>query len=241
MTTGSGERNAVLRRQLAQVMRNLGQELVPEDETVIDRFLACDRHVTDTELHQLVGDPAIDMAHVRRALRLLCDLGIAQPIRLDGQVYYEHRHLDQHHDHLICVRCGRILEFAHEGIEQLQAETCRARGFTPLVHKLEIRGVCRECAAAMPPTRTLASCLRGETVEVADVLGGHGLKQRLLALGLTPGTRVSVLAGEGPLVVEVRGSRLALGRGEAAKVIVRQPRPADRGHGVSPHGGTDAG
>jgi len=223
MRSGSHERNRVLRQQFARVVRDLGQELVPEDETIVERFLNSDRHVTEAELHQLVADPGIDLAHIRRALRLLCDLGIAQPIRLDGQVYYEHLHLGRHHDHLICVRCGGIVEFVDQGIEESQRATCTAYGFTPLLHKLEIRGVCRKCAAALPVTRALASCLRGEEVEIADVLGGHGLRQRLLAMGLTRGTRAKVLTGDGPVVVEVRGARLALGRGEAAKVIVRQP------------------
>jgi Fur family ferric uptake transcriptional regulator len=219
----------VLRLQFSRVVRDLGQELIPEDETIVERFLDSDRHLTETELHAAVGDPAIDLAHIRRALRLLCDLGIAQPIRLDG-----------HHDHLICVRCGSIVEFLDRHIEELQRGTCQAYGFTPLLHKLEIRGVCRQCAAALPVTRALASCLRGEVVEIADVLGGHGLKQRLLAMGLTRGTLVSVLSGDGPVVVEVRGSRMALGRGEAAKVIVKQPAGASPRDGGEPHG-ADAG
>jgi len=231
MTSGSRERNRVLRQQFARVMRDLGQELVPEDETIVGRFLDSDCHLTETELHQGVADPAIDLAHIRRALRLLCDLGIAQPIRLDGQVYYEPLHLDRHHDHLICVRCGSIVEFMDQGIEQSQRATCEAYGFTPLLHKLEIRGVCRQCAAALPVTRALASCLRGEEVEIADVLGGHGIKQRLLAMGLTRGTLVKVLTGDGPVVVEARETRLALGRGEAAKVIVKQPATEAAGRG----------
>jgi Fur family ferric uptake transcriptional regulator len=153
---------------------------------------------------------------------MLCDLGIAQPIRLDGQVYYEHLHLDNHHDHLVCVRCGSIVEFMDPGIEALQRDACQTQGFTPLMHKLEIRGVCRECAAALPVTRSLSACMRGETVEVAEVLGGHALKHRLLAMGLTRGTAVTLLCGDGPVVLDVRGTRTALGRGEAAKVIVRK-------------------
>ena len=64
----------------------------------------------------------------------------------------------------------------------------------------------------------------GETARVYAERGGHGAARRLAALGLTPGQPVRILsAGRGgPVLVEVRGSRIALGRGMAAKVLVRR-------------------
>lgn len=236
MSASSQQHSQGLRAQFARVVRDLKQELIPEDDAIAAAFLKVERHVTEQELHALVGDPAIDLSHVRRTLRMLCDLGIAQPIRLDGQTTYEHLHLHSHHDHLICVRCGRIVEFFDADIEARQRDTCKAHGFTPLMHKLEIRGVCDDCARALPVTRSLSSCLRGEAVEISEVLGGQGIKHRLLALGLTPGTVVSILGGDGPVVLGVRGARIALGRGEAAKVIVRQPSAEGTGQGKAKHG-----
>ncbi|NLF16196.1 MAG: Fur family transcriptional regulator [Lentisphaerae bacterium] len=234
MSAASQQHNRSLREQFARVVRDLKQELLPEDEAVIAAFLSAERHVTETELQALVGDAAIDTSQVRRTLRMLCDLGIAQAVRLDGQTTYEHLHLDHHHDHLICVRCGRIVEFLDEDIETRQRDTCLAHGFTPLMHRLEIRGVCQDCARALPVTRALSSCLRGEVVEIGDVVGGHGLRQRLLALGLTRGATVTLIGNDGPVVLDVRGSRLALGRGEAARIIVRQPQSSE--HGKAKHG-----
>jgi ferrous iron transport protein A len=65
----------------------------------------------------------------------------------------------------------------------------------------------------------------GETGQVVGIRGGFGLARRLAELGLTPGEPVRVLAAGrgGPVLVEVRGTRLALGRGMAAKVFVRRP------------------
>lgn len=216
------QRNRMLRERFARAVGELGQELVPEDLAIAEAFLNSDRHVTEVDLEGLIQDPGIDLSHIRRTLRLLCDLGIAERVNLDGECYYEHLHLDNHHDHLVCVRCGRIIEFLNEEIEAGQARTCKAHGFMPLMHKLEIRGVCRECAGNMPETRSLASCVRGERVEIAEVLGGRGLKHRLLALGLTRGIPVTVLSNDGPVSLNIRGARLALGRNEAAKVIVKQ-------------------
>lgn len=63
----------------------------------------------------------------------------------------------------------------------------------------------------------------GVEAEVVDIPHFHGFTHRLIGLGLTPGARLRVLQnrGRGPLIVEVRGSRVALGRGQAARVMVR--------------------
>lgn len=62
----------------------------------------------------------------------------------------------------------------------------------------------------------------GETVKVAAVRAGWGLQRRLADLGLTPGVRVRVISSgkPGPVVLDVRGSRLALGYGVAHKIMV---------------------
>jgi ferrous iron transport protein A len=57
---------------------------------------------------------------------------------------------------------------------------------------------------------------------VVDLPHGHGVARRLVALGITPGAEIQALQnwGRGPLIVEVHGVRLALGRGQAARVVV---------------------
>ena len=63
----------------------------------------------------------------------------------------------------------------------------------------------------------------GDTVRVRDIRGGWGLRRRLADLGITPGVEVRVLSSQkpGPVVLGVRGSRLALGHGVAHKITVR--------------------
>jgi len=70
---------------------------------------------------------------------------------------------------------------------------------------------------------TLRDLQSGQSGTVIDCSGGRGLMSRLAAMGFTPGSRVTVLNnyGRGPILVMVHGSRVALGRGEAAKILVR--------------------
>mgnify|MGYP006305518177 CR=1 FL=1 len=217
--------NERLKEQFLEVIQELGQELLPEDEAVAEAFLAAPHHVSEEQLLDAVEAPSVGVFHVKRVLRLLCELGIAQRTRLGGRMVYEHLHLDNHHDHLVCVRCGRIVEFFEPWVESRIQLVCRKHGFTPLMHKLELRGICPECAARMPETRSLSSCLAGEKVVVREILGGQALRRRLLDLGLPPGTVVGVINAQGPVTLEVRGGRVVLGRGEASSILVSKPVP----------------
>jgi Fur family ferric uptake transcriptional regulator len=216
-------KDAYLRDQFRRMMESLEQEILPADEIVAEAFLGTDRHLTEEDLVRLVQEdhPEIDAPLVRRAMRLLCDLGIAQRVRLGENVVYEHLHAEQHHDHMVCARCGAVREFESARIQEEALRRCREQSFRPLLQRLTIHGICAACAGQMPATRSLASCLQGETVEVAEIAAGHGLKHRLTELGFTRGTVVRVLSAQGPVALEVRGSRVVLGPGQAAKIMVR--------------------
>jgi ferrous iron transport protein A len=71
---------------------------------------------------------------------------------------------------------------------------------------------------------TLSEIPAGESAVVLDFSNGNGIAGRLTSLGFTPGVEVQMTQnfGRGPLIVTVRGTRVALGRGEAAKICVEQ-------------------
>lgn len=75
----------------------------------------------------------------------------------------------------------------------------------------------------MNEATSLLGLATGETAVVCGCNGHHGLMCRLAAMGFTPGSRITVVSNHrhGPILVAVHGSRVALGRGEAAKVLVR--------------------
>jgi len=69
---------------------------------------------------------------------------------------------------------------------------------------------------------TLANVPEGDRVVVVNVAGGRGVRRRLLEMGFAPGSEVEVIANKrGPVVVRVRGVTVALGRGMAAKILVK--------------------
>ena len=60
--------------------------------------------------------------------------------------HYEHTFGHDHHEHMLCIKCGRHIEFSDERIERAQKEICAKFRFTPVDHRLSIRGYCRKCA-----------------------------------------------------------------------------------------------
>jgi Fur family transcriptional regulator, ferric uptake regulator len=85
-------------------------------------------------------------ATVYRTLPLLAEAGILQPAVLAGEVKsYETTFGRQHHDHLLCSRCGTVVEFEFEAFEILQREVAARYGFRLEGHHHELVGVCPEC------------------------------------------------------------------------------------------------
>lgn len=125
-----------------------GLKSTRQRDVILDCFLSCDQHLSTEELYLKLkeSNPGIGFATVYRTLKLFAESGIAREIQFgDGQTRYEHLHAGEHHDHLVCTRCGAIVEFENETIEKLQAEVASLHGFTIKTHKLELYGVCSRC------------------------------------------------------------------------------------------------
>lgn len=87
-------------------------------------------------------------ATIYRALPLLVEAGLVRPTVLSGdRKQYEATFGHEHHDHLICNRCGKIVEFRFEPLETLQRELAARHGFEIEAHVHELIGVCGDCRA----------------------------------------------------------------------------------------------
>jgi Fur family transcriptional regulator, ferric uptake regulator len=87
-------------------------------------------------------------ATVYRTLPLLAEAGILQPAILAGDAKsYETTFGLEHHDHLICSRCRKVIEFGFEAFEILQREVAGKYGFRLEGHHHELLGTCPDCLA----------------------------------------------------------------------------------------------
>ena len=130
-------------------LRNKGLKMTSARETVLQAFLRSEGHLSAEDLLAAAKriDPGLGQATVFRTLKLLADAGLAQDACKDeGPRRYEHVYKHSHHDHLVCVGCGRLIEFCHPQIEKAQNEIFQEFGFRATGHRLELRGLCADCA-----------------------------------------------------------------------------------------------
>jgi len=124
-------------------------------DRIAETFFAMGGHVSVEELVARVRrvDPRVSVATVYRTMKVLSDCGLAMARQFGGgQTRYEAAAGREHHDHMICTRCGEIVEFANEKIESLQELVARRHGFEVELHKLELYGRCARCRGAREAT-----------------------------------------------------------------------------------------
>ncbi|HVS13376.1 MAG TPA: transcriptional repressor [Thermoanaerobaculia bacterium] len=138
------------RRRFRESVRARGQRMTGERLALFDEIYAQHGHIDAAEILRAMraAGSKISRATIYRNLDLLVDCGLVRKQRLGGRHIYEHVHTGQRHDHLVCRRCGRVVEFVSPGIEAMQREICRAHGFEPEDHSLQIQSLCLECAGA---------------------------------------------------------------------------------------------
>ncbi|MGA6927142.1 MAG: transcriptional repressor [Desulfosarcina sp.] len=193
---------------------------------VMEAFMQTDGHVSSAQIIERLNDRGIrlDPEFVRDTLKLICQYGFASKRQFDnGEVLYEHLHLGQHHDHIVCTKCRKIVEFEDPGLEALQIQAAERCGFHLLQHKMEMYGICAQCMAERREMLPLSEAPSGERLVIARLDGGPMARARLMAMGLRVGDEVDVItnSGQGQLVVGVDYKRMVLGRGLAGKLLVQ--------------------
>ncbi len=193
---------------------------------ILEVFLQTDCHLTVSELKVILAENGYDFdtAFIRDTLKMLCHYGFAYKHRFeDGAIRYEKRHLEDHHDHMICMKCGKILEFVDDQLEQLQEEVAATHGFHMLQHRMEIYGICADCLNKRDMIVPLVRAKQGEKVSIDDFTGGSNARMRLMSMGLRVGDVLDVITSDptGQLVVATGNKRYAIGRGLAKKIQVK--------------------
>jgi Fur family transcriptional regulator, ferric uptake regulator len=133
----------------------------PERQTLLEEVLGNPEHF---EAEQLLislrqSGKRVAKATIYRTLPLLVDCGIIKQVQFgDAMARYEHTFGQNPHDHMVCLRCRRIIEFDSGEVLRLREELARQFNFEPISHRLQISGVCAHCRGMDPtseePART---------------------------------------------------------------------------------------
>lgn len=133
------------------VIREHGLKTTRQRDEIALWFFRLRGHLNADQIYREIKQisPGIGFSTVYRTMKLLCEAGLVQERHFgDGEALYEN--VSTHHDHCICTRCGKIVEFENDAIEKLQEKVASENGFVLTSHKMELYGVCAECAK-LPP------------------------------------------------------------------------------------------
>jgi len=134
--------------QFEEYLRGQNLRLTRQRQVIASAFLKYKGHVSSEELYRKVRKKASDIGYttVYRTLKLLNEAGLATSNNFgDGYARFESVAQKEHHDHLICTECGKIVEFVNDQIENLQEVIAERHGFRVTDHTLDIYGLCRDC------------------------------------------------------------------------------------------------
>jgi Fur family ferric uptake transcriptional regulator len=134
-------------------MRSRGLKLTAPRRRVVLKLLEVKGHVAADELIELLrkGRTPVSKATVYRTLALVSQSGLIDGHDFDsGRRVYEPMVGRAHHDHMYCIRCGKVIEFQEEAIERLQDMVVARHRFTPVYHSHKIFGYCSTCGDKAP-------------------------------------------------------------------------------------------
>ncbi|MCG8540377.1 MAG: transcriptional repressor [Clostridia bacterium] len=138
--------------KLKDVLKEKGYKLTPQRRGILNTIIKNQgKHLSSEEVYDFVKKdcPEIGLATVYRTLQLLDDLGIITKISFDdGCARYElntHSDDDHQHHHVICTKCGEVLEVEVDLLEHLEEEIEKSYDFQVKDHKVKFFGLCSKC------------------------------------------------------------------------------------------------
>ena len=150
-TSGQSQRATKSDREagiVEKALRESGFRWTNQRALIVREALATHDHFTAEELLDLCRkkDPKVSRATVYRTLTVLEDKGFVEGLETgDGGRRVEHVLGHEHHDHMVCTECEKILEFRDDELERRQELAAKRVGFLIQRHSLRLYGTCKQC------------------------------------------------------------------------------------------------
>ena len=154
MASGHGVQDLELaRKAFHKYLRDHGIKYTQPRRHILDTVLTMREHFEAEQVLYLLRQRGLRVAKatVYRTLPLLVSCGILKQVRFDTkQAHYERSFGEGAHDHMVCTRCGRIIEFAADEVTELRNRIAREHHFHVVSHRLQLSGLCWECSIDCP-------------------------------------------------------------------------------------------
>ena len=134
-------------RKIATTLRQHGYKLTPQRRAVIQAIVSSQDHLTPAAIYQKVHQyhPNIGLVTIYRTLDILTELNLTCELHAGGSCRSYTISCPEHHHHLICSNCGRVIDFTGYYLSELEQRLSRETGFDIKDHVLEFTGLCQDC------------------------------------------------------------------------------------------------
>lgn len=136
-----------------EYLRGRGLKYTPERQTLLQEVLSNQEHFEAEQLLISLSQSGkrVAKATIYRTLPLLVECGIINQVQFgDSMARYEHTFGQEPHDHMVCRRCRRIIEFDSSDVLRLRAALSKQFKFEPISHRFQIAGICAQCRGLNP-------------------------------------------------------------------------------------------
>ncbi len=141
--------NSKIIDKLKQIIKDQGLKYTKQREIIFETILNSEEHLNADELNQLISkqypNEKIGIATIYRALTFLEESNLISSIELNKDGKKFEPSTKHHHDHLICIKCDKIVEFVDESIESTQEDIANKNGFELVRHTMYLYGICEQC------------------------------------------------------------------------------------------------
>jgi Fur family ferric uptake transcriptional regulator len=135
-------------KKIDQELRKHGYKITPQRRSIIGAIIGAHEHLTPAAIHARVHreHPSVGLVTIYRTLEILTELGFICETHAGGSCRsYLMRRPSEHHHHLICSDCGRVIDFTDCNIGRLERRLATENKFKINSHLLEFLGQCRQC------------------------------------------------------------------------------------------------
>ena len=133
---------------LKETLQKEGLRYTQQRQEIWNELCSSDEHRDAEEIFFTLHKRGLDIsrATVYRTIDVLVKNKLIDKLEIgDGRARFEYNEKYMHHDHLICTRCGKIVEFYNDKIEDLQNEIAKQHKFTLLDIRHQLFGICKDC------------------------------------------------------------------------------------------------
>jgi Fur family ferric uptake transcriptional regulator len=139
--------------KIAGILREHGYKLTPQRHIVLKAIASSHDHLTPEAIYEKsrLEDPGVGRVTVYRTLGLLSKLNLVCRVHAEGRCRsYMMRRPTEHHHHVVCSGCGRVVDFTNCSLIEMEKKLSRESGFDIQGHLLEFYGLCRDCIVSAP-------------------------------------------------------------------------------------------